>query len=158
MVNERPILSGVPLPARCHFCGKKIYPADSHYVHTDGNEKARVYVVCSDCEKANKTESRQQHGPGVKRPDAGKATGTKAGTMAKAGNDEGKKVDKVQTEKELQIMGEITALLNGTGYQMKHGKSGYMFVNSKGCAIMKYLCSDIETALKYAKEIKERKN
>lgn len=156
-MNERPILSGVPLPAECHCCGKTVYPADSYYVHTDGNEKARVYVVCSDCEKANKAESRQQHGPGVKKPEPGKTAGTKAGAMAKAGNNEEKKVNKVQKEKELQVMGEIAAVLNGTGYQMKHGKSGYFFTDEKGRANMDYLCGDIETALKYAKAIKERK-
>jgi len=156
-VNERPILSGVPLPAKCHCCGKMVYPADSYFVHTDGTGKARVYVVCSDCEKANKADSRQQHGPGAKKADAGNGSGTKAGTSTGAGTDERKKVNKVQKEKELQVMGEIAALLNGTGYQMKHGKNGFYFVDGKGRVQWDYLTSDVETALKYAKAIKERK-
>lgn len=165
MVNERPILSGVALPEKCRCCQKVIYPGNAYFVHTDASadESSRVYIVCSDCEKAGSKQPDPMPEQARKEPAAGTGAGTRANgtgargeTGAKAGTREGRKVDKMQNEKQLQVMGEIAALLNGTGYQMKHGKSGYLFVNSKGHANMNYICGDIETALKYAKEIKEK--
>lgn len=169
MVNERPILSGVALPGNCRCCQKVIYPGNAYFVHTDASadESSRVYIVCSDCEKARNQQPEPMPEQARKEPAAGtrpgadagtrnRTAGSGAGTRANTGTKEGKKVDKMQREKELQVMGEVAGLLNGTGYQMKHGKSGYLFVNSKGFANMNYICGDLETALKYAKEIKEK--
>ena len=142
MVRDRPILSGVALPGNCRYCQKVIYPGNGYFVHADASadEEDRVYIVCSDCEKAGKANG----------------AGARPGTRMSAETREGMEVNGMQNEKELQIMGEIAAVLSGTGYQMKHGKNGYMFLNAKGVTVANYLCGDLETALKYAKEIREK--